>query len=105
MSTPQQDFSKVINGIVVNTLLILIIAITAVYLTFGIRGLLKVPDEVLNKNNAPELTIEEKEQILEDLEDSNNPVEDNAALKTLKSLDTGTRELSPQEKKDILNSL
>ncbi len=105
MNNLQQDFSKTVNRIVVNTLLILIIALTAVYLTFGIKGLLKAPEDTIRPNTPPELTAEEKEKVLDGLEDSQNPIDDGAAFKALKSLDADIRELSPQEKKDILNSL
>lgn len=104
MDTQQQDISKIVNKIVVVTLLISIIAIIAAYLIFG--DFLKAPEEITNPAPVPELSVEEKEMILNNLEDSKNPVSDKAALDTLKNLkDSDVPQVSAQEREDILNSL
>ncbi len=104
MDTQPKDISKIVNNIVVVTLLISIIAIIAVYLIFG--SFLKAPEEITNPAPVPELSVEEKQMILDNLEDSENPVSDKAALDTLKNLrDTKTPQMSAQEKENILNSL
>lgn len=101
-----QDFSKIINKIIVGMLLLVVIAVTATYAFFGAKDYFKKPEPIAEIPTSKDWSAEEREVIIGDLESLPNPVTDDEALKKLKGLpEASGKTKTLQEREDILLNL
>ncbi len=101
-----QDFSKIINRVIVGILLLVVIAMTATYAFFGAKDYFKKPEPIAEIPTSKDWSAEEREVVIGDLESLPDPVTDDEALKKLKVLPEASGSTkTPQEREDILRNL